>query len=90
MVVLIRRMLFPLIRKYFRLFASMVAVSCMGIALMVGLRGAFSALEQGFSDYLDAYGYADACITTGPAPTSSRNLSASRRCSLLRSSKFLP
>lgn len=70
MVVLIRRMLFPLIRRYFRLFLSMVAVSCMGIALMVGLRGAFSGLEQGFSDYLDAYGYADICITTVPAPSS--------------------
>ncbi len=70
MVVLIRRMLFPLVRKYFRLFLSMVAVSCMGIALMVGLRGAISALEQGFSDYLDAYGYADICITTAPVPSS--------------------
>ena len=70
MVVLLRRMLFPLIRKYFRLFLSMVAVSCLGIALMVGLRGAYFALEQGFSDYLDDYGYADVCITTGQAPAS--------------------
>ena len=68
MVVLIRRMLAPLIRKYFRLFLSMMIVSCLGIALMVGLSGAFYALENGFSDYLDTYGYADVCITTSPAP----------------------
>ena len=50
MVVMIRRMLVPLIRKYFRLFLSMIVVSCLGIALMAGLSGAFYALENGFSD----------------------------------------
>ena len=68
MVVLIRRMLMPLIRKYFRLFLSMIVVSCLGIALMAGLGGAFYALEDGFSDYLDMYGYANVCITTSPSP----------------------
>ena len=68
MVVLIRRMLMPLIRKYFRLFLSMIVVSCLGIALMAGLSGAFYALEDGFSDYLDMYGYANVCITTSPSP----------------------
>ena len=68
MVVLIRRMLLPLIRKYFRLFLSMIVVYCLGIALMAGLSGAFYALENGFSDYLDIYGYANVCITTSPAP----------------------
>lgn len=68
MVVLIRRMLMPLIRKYFRLFLSMIAVSCLGIALMAGLSGAFYALEDGFSDYLDMYGYANVYITTSPSP----------------------
>ena len=68
MVVLIRRMLMPLIREYFRLFLSMIVVSCLGIALMAGLSGAFYALENGFSDYLDMYGYANVCITTSPSP----------------------
>ena len=68
MVVLIRRMLVPMIRKYFRLFLSMSVVSCMGIALMAGLSGAFYALENGFSDYLDMYGYENVCITTSPSP----------------------
>ena len=50
MVDLIRRMLVPLIRKYFRLFLSMMVVSCLGIALMAGLSGAFSGVGDGFAD----------------------------------------
>ena len=72
MVVLIRRMLMPLIRKYFRLFLSMIVVSCLGIALMAGLSGAFYALENGFSDYLDMYGYSNLCISKSTSPKQHR------------------
>lgn len=39
MVVLIRTLLLPMIRKYMGSFFSMMAVSCLGIALLAGLGG---------------------------------------------------
>ena len=68
MVVLIRRLLFPLIRRFRRLFFSMIAVSCLGIALMTGLGSAYSSLQVGFDNYIERYGYADISLTVARAP----------------------
>lgn len=61
---LVRKMLSPLIRRFWVLFLSMIAVSCLGIALMTGLRGAYDSFLDGYARYVQEYGYPDAVITT--------------------------
>lgn len=73
MVILIRRLLFPLIRRFRRLFLSMTIVSCLGIALMTGLGSAYFSLQSGFDDYIVRYGYADISLTVVYAPQSVRD-----------------
>lgn len=61
---LVRKMLIPMIKRYWTLFISMIMVSCLGIALMVGLMGAYLSFVDGYNNYIDDYGYPDAVITT--------------------------
>lgn len=61
---LIQKMLFPLIKRFWVLFLSMVAVSCLGIALMTGLQGTYYSFLDGYSKYITDYAYPDAVITT--------------------------
>lgn len=57
-------LLWPMLKKYWKLFASMMAVSALGIALMTGLGAAYRVLDISLADYVSGYGYADAVITT--------------------------
>ena len=59
---MIQTILFPLMRKYLKLILSMIAVSSLGIALMVGLSGAYAALDYSLNTYVSDYHYADAAL----------------------------
>lgn len=61
-MVIFKKMLLPLIKKYFRLFLSMVIISSMGIAAIIGLIGLCKTLDYGVNNYIDEYGYQDILI----------------------------
>ena len=58
------RMLFPVIRKYFKMLVSIMLVSAMGCGIMTGLSGAYVSLETSLDDYVENYRYPNAVITT--------------------------
>ena len=59
-----KRMLFPIIKKYLKLLISIMLVSAMGCSIMTGLSSAYVSLETSLNDYVDDYNYPDAVITT--------------------------
>ena len=59
-----RRMLFPVIRKYLKLLISIMLVSAMGCGIMTGLSGAYVSLETSLNDYVKDYRHPHAVITT--------------------------
>ncbi len=59
-----RRMLFPIIKKYLKLLISIMLVSAMGCSIMTGLSSAYVSLEGSLNDYVTDYNYPDAVITT--------------------------
>lgn len=61
---MIKILLLPVIKKYRKLIISMIAVSSLGIALMVGLSGAYTTLDNSLNRYVNGYDYADIVITT--------------------------
>lgn len=61
---MINALLLPLMKKYRKLILSMIAVSSLGIALMVGLSGAYDTLDRSLAAYVQNYRYADAVLTT--------------------------
>lgn len=65
-MVILKKMLLPLIKKYLRLFISMVIISAMGIAATVGLIGVTTNLSKGVNDYINEYGYQDILIDINP------------------------
>lgn len=58
------RMLLPIIKKYWKLFISIMLVSAMGCSIMTGLSGAYVSLETSLNEYVKDYSYPDAVITT--------------------------
>lgn len=69
-MVILRKMLLPLIKKYLRLFISMVIISAIGISATVGLIGLVSNLSRGVNNYIDEYGYQDILIDIEPTDRS--------------------
>ena len=59
-----KRMLFPIIKKYLKLLISIMLVSAMGCGIMTGLSSAYISLETSLDDYVEEYNYPDAVITT--------------------------
>ena len=59
----LRRMLLPLIKKYWVLMLAMILVSSLGIALLVGLRGGYRSTAASLTEYVENYRYADAVLT---------------------------
>lgn len=64
-----RLLLVPIFKKYRRLIAAMIAVSCLAIAMMTGMNGAYQTLKQSLDAYVADYRYADAVITTSLTDT---------------------
>ena len=59
-----KRMLFPVIKKYLKLLISIMLVSAMGCGIMTGLSSAYVSLETSLNDYVENYRYPHAVITT--------------------------
>ena len=59
-----KRMILPVIKKYWKLLLSIVVVSAMGCGLMSGMAGAFTSLEYSLNKYVRDNRYPDAYITT--------------------------
>ena len=59
-----KRMLFPVIKKYLKLLISIMLVSAMGCGIMTGLSSAYVSLETSLDDYVENYRYPHAVITT--------------------------
>ena len=52
-----KRMLFPVIKKYLKLLISIMLVSAMGCGIMTGLSSAYVSLETSLNDYVENYRY---------------------------------
>ena len=59
-----RALLFPLIKKYWKLLLATALIAAMGSAVMMGMGGSYRSLETTLYGYIDRYGYPDAVITT--------------------------
>ena len=59
-----RRMILPIIKKYWKLLLSIVLVSALGCGIMSGMAGAYASLEYSLNTYVETNGYPDAFITT--------------------------
>ena len=59
-----KRMLLPIIKKYFKLLFSIMIVSAMGCGIMTGLSSAYVSLEGSLNDYVKNYKYPNGVITT--------------------------
>lgn len=70
---MVKILLLPLMKKFRKLIFSMIGVSCLGIALLVGLSGAYMSLESSMNHYVQDYHYADIVLTTDQADTSLRD-----------------
>ena len=53
-----------ILKKYWKLLLSMVIVSALGCAIMIGLSGVYLSLETSLNDYVKEQQYPDAVITT--------------------------
>lgn len=60
-----RRMILPIIKKYWKLLLSAMLVSALGCGIMVGMSGAYLSLDRSLDDYVKEDLYPDAFITTG-------------------------
>lgn len=59
-----KRMLFPLIKKYWKMLLATAIVSAMGCSIMICLTSAYRSLEERVDDYRAEYHYPDAYVTT--------------------------
>ena len=59
-----KRMIFPVIKKYKKLLISVMLVSAMGCGFMSGLSSAYTSLQRTLDGYVEDYHYPDAMITT--------------------------
>ena len=74
---MIRYLLFPIMKKFRKLVISMIGVSFLGIALLVGLSGAYMSLDTSLNRYVRDYHYADIVLTTDQADVSVEELLSS-------------
>lgn len=59
-----KRMIFPVIKKFKKLLLSVMLVSAMGCGFMSGLSSAHTSLQLSLDEYIERYDYPDAMITT--------------------------
>ncbi len=59
-----RRLLFPIIRKYWKLLLGTAVVSALGCTIIIGLSSGYLSIDRAMSRYLDEYNYPDAYLTT--------------------------
>lgn len=59
-----KRMIFPVVKKFKKLLISVMLVSAMGCGFMSGLSSAHTSLKISLDEYVDKYNYPDAMITT--------------------------
>ena len=59
-----RRMILPIIKKYWKLLLSTVLVSALGCGIMIGMSSSYTSLERSLNDYVTGHRYPDAYITT--------------------------
>ncbi|MBR4232558.1 MAG: FtsX-like permease family protein [Oscillospiraceae bacterium] len=57
------RLLFPIIKKYWKLLAGTMLVSALGCGMIIGLSSAYLSVDRSVNMYLDEYHYPDAYIT---------------------------
>ena len=60
-----KKLLYPLIKKYWAPLLSTLIVSALGCGLMVGLSSSYISLDRSLNGYIVEYGYPSAMITTG-------------------------
>ena len=60
-----KKLLYPLIKKYWAPLLSTLIVSALGCGLMVGLSSSYISLDRSLNGYIAEYGYPSAMITTG-------------------------
>ncbi len=59
-----RRMILPILKKYWKLLLSAMLVSALGCGIMVGMSGAYLSLDRSLNDYVQEDMYPHAFITT--------------------------
>ena len=59
-----RRMILPILKKYWKLLLSAMLVSALGCGIMVGMSSAYISLDGSLADYVRDYRYPSAVITT--------------------------
>lgn len=59
-----KKMILPVIKKYWKLLLSTLIVTALGCAMMMGLSSAHKSLENTLESYVDDYNYPDAQIVT--------------------------
>ena len=59
-----KKMYFPIIRKYWKLFLATMLITAIGCAFTDGLAGSYAILEDALISFVRNYNYPDALITT--------------------------
>ncbi len=59
-----RRMILPIIKKYWKLLLSAMLVSALGCGIMIGMGGAYVSFDRSLNDYVHDNLYPSAVITT--------------------------
>ena len=59
-----RRMLFPIIKKYWKLLLGTAVVAALGCTIIIGLSSGYVSIDSAMSRYLDEYHYPDAYMST--------------------------
>ena len=61
---MINTMIFPIIKKYWKLLVSILIVSALGCAMLIGLSSSHKSLSNTLNKYINDYNYLDAEIVT--------------------------
>lgn len=61
---MIKKMIFPMIKKYWKLLLSTLIVTALGSAMMIGLSSSHKSLKNTLDSYVSEYNYPDAEIVT--------------------------
>ena len=67
---MVKTMLLPMIKKYYKLLLSIMIVSALGCTIMTGLSSSHKSLEKTLYDYVKDYNYPSGVITTEVTPRS--------------------
>ena len=61
---MIKKLLLPIIKKYYKLLISIMIIGALGCAFATGLSSGYDSLSKTLDKYIDDYGYPDAVINT--------------------------